>query len=158
MNTAPRLAALTLRDDEFILAFRARMLLPIAPAGSECAYRPSIHRVACSERLDVYVRHSHGCARSFVLSRHNDLKEAICEFAREAGLQAMTEQFAAEIPPNPPDADDHHPPRRRPTRHADVRIEGEPGEVVTWIDVSVTCSGQKRGGDWITKAAGKLLK
>ena len=62
VTTGPRAAALTLYDDECILALRARMLLPIAPAGSECAYRPSNHRVACSERLDVYVMHSHGCA------------------------------------------------------------------------------------------------
>ena len=82
----------------------------------------------------------------------------MCEFAREAGLQAMTEQFAAEIPPDSPDDDSRPGPRRRPTRHADVRIEGEPGELVTWIDVSVTSSRQRRGGDWITKAAGKLFK
>ena len=117
-------AALTLRDDEFILAFRARMLLPIAPVGSECAYRPSNHRVTCSERLDVNVRHTHSCARSFVLSRHNELKETICEFAREAGLQAMTEQFAAEITHDRPADDARSGTRRRPTRHADVRIDG----------------------------------
>ena len=101
VTTAPKSAALTLRDDEFLLAVRARVLLPIAPTGSECAYRPSSHRVACSEWLDVMVRHSHCCARSFVLSRHHDLIEAICEFARKAGLQAMTEHFAAQTPYTP---------------------------------------------------------
>ena len=41
-TTAPRNPQLTLQDDEFLLAFRARMLLPIAPTGSTCAYRTSL--------------------------------------------------------------------------------------------------------------------
>ena len=107
--------------------------------------------------MHVFARHSHGCARTFVLSRHNDIKNDVCEFAREAGLQAQTEQFAAEIPPEHPTISSGNPSRRARTRHADVRIEAEPGEVVTWIDVNITATGQRRHGDWITKPAGKLL-
>ena len=133
------------------------MLLPIAPPCSTCAYRPSFSRVACAEQLDAFARHSHGCARTFVLARHNDIKNDLCDFAREAGLHAQTEQFAAEIPPDPHTATSGIPNLRPPTRHADVRIEAEPGEVVTWIDVNITATGQKRYGDWITKPAGKLV-
>ena len=133
------------------------MLLPIAPPCSTCAYRPSLSRVACAEQLDAFARHSHGCARTFVLSRHNDIKNDLCDFAREAGLHAQTEQFAAEIPPELHTPASGIPNRRPPTRHADVRIEAEPGEVVTWIDVNITATGEKRYGDWITKPAGKLV-
>ena len=58
-------------------------------------------------------------------------------FAREAGLQARTEQFAVEIPPDGSDDAGGNPHRRQPTRHADVRIEAEPGDIVTWIDVTL---------------------
>ena len=104
-----------------------------------------------------FARHSHCCARAFVLSRHNDIKNDLCDFAREAGLQPLTEQFAAEIPPEHLTATGGARPRRSPTRHADARIEAELGEVVTWIDVNITATGQRRYGDWITKLAGKLL-
>ena len=78
-------------------------------------------------------------------------------FAREVGLQALTEQCAAEVPPEHLAATGGIPPRRQPARHADVRIEAERGEVVTWVDVNITATGHRRYGDWITRPAGDLL-
>ena len=133
------------------------MLLPIAPTGSTYADRPSLTRVACAVQLDAKARHSRCCAKDIVLSRHNDIANDLCAFAREVGLQARTEQFAAKIPPDHGECQGGIPPTRPPTKHADVRVEAEPSEVVTRIDVNITATGQRIYGDWITKPAGKLL-
>ena len=67
------------------------------------------------------------------MSRHSDLQNDISDFAREAGFQASTERFAAEIPPYDHEEQRWNTPRRRRARHADVRIEAELGETVTGL-------------------------
>ena len=100
VTTGPRNPNLTLLDDDFLLAFRTNMMLPIALAGSTCAYRPSSTRVACAAQLDALGRHAHSCAKRVFSPDIVTIANDICTCAREAGLRARTEQFAAEIPPH----------------------------------------------------------
>ena len=66
-----------------------------------------------------------------ILATHNDLQVDICDFPREAGLQASTEQLAIEIPPETQQDKRRNAPRGQPTRHADVWIEVELRDIVT---------------------------
>ena len=82
-----------------------------------------------------------GCAPAQRVHRHDDLRDELAAVAREAGLHAETEAYAAELPAPVV--------RGRPVhRRADVRVAASAGSPLTFLDITVTATPHREGGEW----------
>ena len=81
------------------------------------------------------------CCDLKVNDRHNALRDKWCQYYRQAGYHAATEQSVPELGPGP-------------DVEADIRAEGGPAEPVRYADVVVTHPIQKRLGRLVGNGPG----
>ena len=83
-------------------AYRAllmwRLHLPLAPAGSNCAYLIRSHNATCSSPLTPEVDHAFHCCRSQIVGRDDALRDVWASFYAQAGAGVLTEQRGVGVP------------------------------------------------------------
>ena len=77
----------------FRLAFATHLRLPVFERGQRCQYRPLSSGIPCHQQLGPYCCHVHTCAYGPRMRRHDRLRNAWAELAREAGWHVGLEQL-----------------------------------------------------------------
>ena len=123
LNAAPvRALGLHLRPKEFTAAVKYRLGIPVYPSADPC--------IACGEDSDKFGDHAIGCGKEGErIYRHNVIRDAIYETAKQASLAPAKEQSAL-LPGSQ-------------AKPADVYIPGWANGRDAALDVTVVSSLQK---------------
>ena len=84
-------------DPEFSINFRRRLRLPVFAPGLSCQHRARSGN-CCAEPLDRYGDHACACLTGGAHTvLHNQMSDALAEFAAQAGLHCVREIVVPEL-------------------------------------------------------------